>query len=346
MIATKGYRCNRLPLADVRYSAEGEFLVKDTLLASPEILARTYRQVGMELANIGKYRPDVVISDSALSTVLAAKALGLPTYTVLNQLNLTSSVERRSFHSRLFSVGMSAGMGKLWELSDEVLFPDLPPPYTISEGNLWGTDLDNSRYIGFIFSTEKGPDDGPSKEFAASPRPKVYWQVSGPPRTRRPFLEAALRAAEALSTKFVFAISSGDPGGETTAAVVPGGWRYGWCSIADTYFRASDVIVSRAGHGTLAQAITTGKPSLLVPIPRQPEQEGNARKAEKLGVSTVLRQDELAPARVEEALTALIGGDYASRSRALREVAERYDARKTILAAVESRAMPGRRGRR
>ena len=342
LVSSRGYRCNPLPLADVRYSSEGEFLVRETLIASPLILGRTFRQVGLELANMRKYGPDVVISDSALPTVLAAKVLGLPAYTVLNQLNLTSSVEKMGSLSKLFSVGVSAGMSKMWKLSDEVLFPDLPPPYTISERNLWGAGLGNSRYVGFIFSTEGGPDDRPSKEFASSPKPKVFWQVSGPPPTRGPFLKAALRAAAELSGEFIFAISAGDPGGETDAAKVPGGWQYGWCSISDTYFRSSDVIVSRAGHGTVAQAITSGKPSLLVPIPKQPEQEGNAQKAERLGVSLVVRQGELTPVRVKESLHALLGDAYASRSESLKEVAERYDARKAILSAIESGARRGR----
>lgn len=65
------------------------------------------------------------------------------------------------------------------------------------------------------------------------------------------------------------------------------------CTLAQHYFRSCDVVVSRAGHGTLAQAITCTKPTLLVPIPNQTEQAGNCAKAVKPDISLSVAQDEL-----------------------------------------------------
>jgi len=154
LIKDHGYPCNDLPLADVQYSESGAFLLKETLIAYPTILARTYKQLGEEIANIERFGPDVVLSDSALPTILAARILRVPAYTVLNQLNLTSSHGNKGFLSRQLSVGISAATGKLWEFSDEVLLPDLPPPYTISEKNLWGSNVEKTRYVGFLAPSE------------------------------------------------------------------------------------------------------------------------------------------------------------------------------------------------
>jgi UDP:flavonoid glycosyltransferase YjiC (YdhE family) len=52
LIERKGYRCNRLPLADVRYAETGEFSLRGTLAASLSILGRAYQQLGKELSNI------------------------------------------------------------------------------------------------------------------------------------------------------------------------------------------------------------------------------------------------------------------------------------------------------
>ena len=42
-------------------------------------------------------------------------------------------------------------LGLFWSLSDEILMPDLPPPYTISEANITGSDVANRvRYVGFM----------------------------------------------------------------------------------------------------------------------------------------------------------------------------------------------------
>lgn len=346
LIRDLGYRCNRLPLADVRYSETGEFQVKETLLASPSILARTYQQLAFELANIGHFDPDVVLSDSALPTVLAGRILRRPTFTVLNQLNLTSRQGDERALSRLLSVGTSAGMGRLWEFSDEIILPDLPPPYTISEKNLWGSNVEKTRYVGFLASSGKGLHDQASREFTAERLPKVFWQVSGPPRTRSAFLKAALELAEALSSRYAFVVSAGDPRGNAAARRFGGGWFYEWCDIADVYFESCDVVISRAGHGTVGQAITSSKPSLLVPIPRQPEQEGNADKAARLGVSIVLGQDELTEGKLSESLDALLRGGYADRSRRLGELARRFDARAAMVEMIESAAKRARPGRR
>lgn len=346
LIASRGYRCNDLPLADVKYSDNGEFQVKETVLDSPSILARTAKQFVTELANIGRFAPDAVLSDSALPTVLAGKARRVPTYTVLNQLNLTSSHGRKGAPSRLFSVGMSAGMGELWELSDHVFLPDLPPPYTISEKNLWGSGVGNTRYVGFLFSRDVSQPDEAALEFSREKKPKVFWQVSGPPKTRSALVEIALQLSEALSDEFSFVVSGGDPLGSKSPRKVGQVWYYDWCDIADLYFRACDAVVSRAGHGTIAQAIMSSKPMLLVPIPRQPEQEGNADKAAKLGVSITLQQWALSAETLRSSLRSLMDGAHREDARRLGEVASEYDARSTIVSAMESGAARARRGPR
>jgi len=338
LIEDRGYRCNRLSLADVRYSESGAFQVKETLLASPSILAHTYEQLGSELANISHFGPDVVLSDSALPTVIAGKILGLPTYTVLNQLNLTSSHGDRRVLPRLLSVGTSASMGKLWELSDEVLLPDLPPPYTISERNLWGTGVGRTRYVGFLQMSNVGQPDTAAVEFSAAPRPRVFWQVSGPPKTRPGFLKRALECAQALSEQYTFVVSAGNPTGSRVPSRIPGGWFYEWCEIADFYFRACDVVISRAGHGTIGQAIMNAKPSLIVPIPKQSEQEGNALKAVRLGVSLRLSQNELNPSSVRAAIGTLLEPGLVARSEKLGAWASKYNARDEIVRVIEAAA--------
>ncbi|MDA4121209.1 MAG: hypothetical protein OK404_02240 [Thaumarchaeota archaeon] len=343
LLIRRGYPCHSLPLADVRYSESGEFALKETMLDWPSILARTYQQILQEVANIHRFRPDAVLSDSALSTVLAARILRLPIFTVLNQLNLTSSHGGKGAAARLLSTGISAGMGKLWEFSDEVLLPDLPPPYTISEKNLWGSNVEKTRYIGFLIPTESAKPDAAALDFSGTSRPKIFWQVSGPPRTRTIFLKAALRAAEALSDRYTFVITGGSPSLSTHSSRIPGGWYYGWCEIAEYYFRTSDLVVSRAGHGTIGQTITSSKPSLLVPIPRQPEQEGNAEKAARLGVSLRLSQDDLSVERLQESIEMLLGGGFQEKAKALGETARRFDAKKEVVKTIEAASTGGRR---
>jgi UDP:flavonoid glycosyltransferase YjiC (YdhE family) len=297
-----------------------------------------------EVGYIDRFHPDVVLSDSALSTVLAGRILRLPVYTVLNQLNLTSSHGGEGAVSRLLSTGISAGMGKLWEFSDEVLLPDLPPPHTISEKNLWGSNVEKTRYVGFLTPSESGIPDQAALEFASGNLPKVFWQVSGPPKTRANLLKVAVRCAEALEGSCSFVVSGGSPSSNTRPVKIAGGWYYGWCDIADFYFKACDVVVSRAGHGTIGQTIMSSKPSLLVPIPRQPEQEGNADKAVRLGVSLRVSQDDLSPNKLKECFDTLLDGGFAERAKALGEAARAFDAKEEIVRTILGAANGGRPG--
>jgi UDP:flavonoid glycosyltransferase YjiC (YdhE family) len=336
MIKGRGYPCNELPLADVLYSDDGSFSLRGTMESSPRILARVYKQVYREAANIARFRPAVVLSDSSLSTVIAAKLCEVPVLTVLNQLSLTSSQSGRGFGVKLLAFGTSTFIGRLWELSDEVLLPDLPPPYTISERNIWGSEVSKTRYIGFLQMAPRSEIDPTAHRLAGDPRRKVFWQVSGPPRTRLPFLRKALEVAEALSDEFVFVVSSGDPAGSVVPKAIPGGWCYGWCRYPERLFSACDVVVSRAGHGTIGQSIIASKPSLLVPIPNQPEQEGNAQKAQRLGVALCVEQEDLSIERVCGAMQRLTESEARDRVRRLGEYARGFDGVGEVMSAVRS----------
>jgi UDP-N-acetylglucosamine--N-acetylmuramyl-(pentapeptide) pyrophosphoryl-undecaprenol N-acetylglucosamine transferase len=338
MVEGRGYDCNQLPLADVRYSDDGAFSLRETMVASPLTMARTYRQTYMEARNIARFRPRVVLSDSSLPTVIAAKLAGIPVVAVLNQLRLASPHGRNRPSVSLLSAGLTAAMGKLWELSDEILLPDLPPPYTISERNLWGNRVRKTRYIGFLQGSFSAVRDPIATRLLADPRNKVFWQVSGPPKTRGPFLERALEVSRRLSDRFVFVVSGGDPAADSEAREIPGGWYIGWCRDPGAFFSSCDVVVSRAGHGTVSQAITASKPSVLVPIPRQSEQEGNALKAQRLGVSLCIGQDELTTSRTLEAIESLLSGGTAERVARLGMYASRFNAVEEVVSAVSARA--------
>jgi UDP:flavonoid glycosyltransferase YjiC (YdhE family) len=322
-----------LPLADVRYNEEGELSVKETVASSGVIMARAYQQLRLEISNMVKFDPDVVLSDSVLSTVLAARIVGKRVITVLNQLKIESS-QRESVPHRLLSAGTSEGLGTLWGLSEKILLPDLPPPLTLSENNLWNANVDNTKYIGFLTPQDEGAPDEAHRSFVESRHPRIFWQVSGPPKTRSPFLRKAFEISDALSDIYSFVLTGGDPAGSTEPRAIPGGWYYGWCTLVPCYFKDCDIVVSRAGHGTLAQSISNGKPSLLVPIPGQTEQEGNSGKAMKLGVALTVSQEELTLAKFKETVELLMGGDFASNCSKIGAVARGFEARREILSAL------------
>jgi UDP:flavonoid glycosyltransferase YjiC (YdhE family) len=346
-IEKRGYVCNRLPLADVAYTEGGELSLKRTVAATPLILGRTYRQLGMELANMKRFGPDVVLSDSVVSTVVAARLIDVRSYTILNQLNLAAQTGEMRAVTLLLSEGTTAGMAKLWSLSDRVLLPDLPPPYTISESNLRDGKVKDAQFIGFLADLGDRTPDGIGASFSSDPRPKVFWQVSGPPKTRGPLIRKARQIISKFSKEYVFVLTDGNPRGGHAPKAIDGGWEYEWCDVSSFYHSVCDIVVSRAGHSTIAQSILNSKPSLLVPIPGQTEQHGNAAKAARLGVAIAVEQDDLSAQVFGESVEKLRAEPCFSRSRELGKIARSYDAAGEIVRIVEgsSSARRGPRGR-
>jgi len=338
-LKTKGFRCNDVPLVDVAFNDAGAFSATETLKRSPLLMARLCTQVQREVGNLGRFAPQAVLSDSMVSTVVASRLMGIRSVAILNQFRLISSPRTPKMIGQVLAGGSITLVNAFWEFCDEILVPDLPPPYTISERNLWGAGSASSRaqYIGFLTPRRDAGTGGGEllqRWRGEKRRRKVFWQISGPPPTRGPFLAKALEAAKALEEEYLFVITAGNPGGETTPSLVPGGYLYQWCDTSHAFVDSCDVVVSRAGHVSISDYVLRAKPCLLVPIQSQTEQIGNANKAEKLGFAVVADEGELDPRKVGEALRELAEERYARRAQEMRRLAEGFDAVRAVLGAL------------
>ncbi len=75
---------------------------------------------------------------------------------------------------------------------------------------------------------------------------------------------------------------------------------------------AADLVLSRAGLGTLSELAALGKPMLLVPMPRS-HQLANARVAAQAGAARVVAEEALTPERLVGLVDALLA-DMAARA--------------------------------
>ena len=158
-VSLRGYKCATVSPVEFAWSMEGGFSVKDSIANIPLWFANFSRQVNQETRNMLKFKADIVVSDSRLSPLMAAKLLKVPSIVILNQIKLLLSPRLRTIAaSRIFENLTGEFLGSLWAMADRVLVPDLPPPYTLSAHNTWGLGSASRKieYIGF-----------------ASPRPTV-----------------------------------------------------------------------------------------------------------------------------------------------------------------------------
>ncbi|MDQ5876681.1 MAG: hypothetical protein M3288_07560, partial [Thermoproteota archaeon] len=342
-VSLRGYKCATVSPVEFAWSMEGGFSVKDSIANVPLWFANFSRQVNQETRNILEYNPDVVVSDSRLSPLMAARLLKVPSIVILNQIKLLLSPRLHEIAaSRIFESVIGEFLGSLWAMADRVLVPDLPPPYTLSAHNIWdvGSASRKVEYIGFA-----SPRPTVNKEDMTKVvdnlgfdkrRPLVFVHVSGPIQTRSALLKIAVETAKILDPKIQFVISAGNPSGKSDPIRIGRlSWYYEWCPVRDEIFAACDLLVLRGGHVALSQAIQFGKPVVTVPIENHGEQLGNSAKVSELGAGIMLHQKGLRPEQLGEAIEKVLGNpDYNKKAGELQRLAETLNGVHNIVQIV------------
>jgi UDP:flavonoid glycosyltransferase YjiC (YdhE family) len=89
---------------------------------------------------------------------------------------------------------------------------------------------------------------------------------------------------------------------------------YDWIEDQDSMIGRSDVLIARAGHGTIMKSLTHGKPMVLIPIPDHTEQYGNARRAKALRVAEIVDQSSLDSTTLRTAVRQILETDLYRRN--------------------------------
>jgi UDP-N-acetylglucosamine--N-acetylmuramyl-(pentapeptide) pyrophosphoryl-undecaprenol N-acetylglucosamine transferase len=331
------------PAIDLKWSSEGGFSSKDSFLGFPRAIITFFKQIGFESDLLSRFGPKVVLSDSRVSPIFAAKSKSIPVVTLLNQFKvLFPSRFRGNVMSNFYERIAGNVLGLFWSLSDEVLMSDLPPPYTIGEANVKGTDVSNRlRYVGFTSPNQKVDQarlDKVQRALELDQKPLVFIQISGPNATKKNFLYASTNSMAELSRKFNVVLSLGYPKGSSLPKRVGiGAWVYDWCPVKDELLQLSSAVVSRAGHGTIGQCINLGKPAVLVPIFNHSEQIANADKYQKLGLGVELRSEQLTRQKLIASVSDCVyNPGFREKSRDLMEISNKMDGVAGVVETMKS----------
>ena len=344
-VSRRGYKCATVSPVEFAWSMEGGFSVKHSLANVPIWFANFSRQVNQETRNMLMCSPDIVVSDSRLSPILAARLLKVPSVVLLNQIKLLLSPRLRDVAaSRIFENVIGEFLGSMWAMADRVLVPDLPPPYTVSAHNVWdiGSAARKVEYIGFASPKPQISEEQVSK--AANTlgfdrmQPLVFVHVSGPFQTRPALIKVALETAKRLDPKIQFVISEGNPKGESKPRRMGKlSWFYEWCPIRDEIIAISDLLVLRGGHVALSQAVQFGKPVVTVPIENHGEQLGNSAKVAELGAGVMLHPRRLRPEALGDAIKKVLGNsEYRKKAERLQRRAESLNGIDNVVQIIRS----------
>ncbi|VFJ15201.1 UDP-N-acetylglucosamine--N-acetylmuramyl-(Pentapeptide) pyrophosphoryl-undecaprenol N-acetylglucosamine transferase [Candidatus Nitrosocosmicus franklandus] len=290
-IKGQGFECNLVPPVEFHWGKDGEFSVKNNINKIPQWLVNLPWQINKEIKYLKKFNPQVVVSDSRLSPLIASNILQIPRILVINQIKLLLTPRLREFKAaKIFETCNAELMGGLWNIADRILVPDLPPPYTISEENINSVKSVRKKieYIGFTTPRVELSQTHINKVRRDlkldSTKPVIFVHISGPQDTRLPIINALIRILKNQRV-FQIIISEGKANGSVQPRKISENiWYYEWCPCRDEIFLISDILIIRGGHTAISQAIQFGKPFISLPIESHGEQLSNAEKIVKLGI--------------------------------------------------------------
>jgi UDP:flavonoid glycosyltransferase YjiC (YdhE family) len=301
------------------------------------------RQLIGEVRQISAFEPDVVISDTRISTLIAAFILRKPRILILNQYSVQMPKDDRKhrmadrpilFAAKIIWRYVSAMLELAWGVSDLIIVPDLKAPYTISRYNLAIPPgiRRKVRLVGPLTPSKLNFPNGARS--AANARPLVFACVSGPATDRRYLVNKLTDILKAFPGDYELILSCGDPNGSFGEKRIGNLTVHEWMTEQSYWrtFERADVIVSRAGHETIMKAISEGKPLVLIPPPNHTEQANNAKRAEELGVAVVLDQSMLDA----EELAGAISRSLKENRENARRLSETLGSESGIRAVVEA----------
>jgi UDP-N-acetylglucosamine--N-acetylmuramyl-(pentapeptide) pyrophosphoryl-undecaprenol N-acetylglucosamine transferase len=345
LLSSLGYQCNVAPSLDFVWTSEGRFSIASSIAHIPTYFVNFSRQINYEVGHIIGFRPDVVVSDTRLSPVFASKIVRVPSIVILNQVRLLLSPRLRQYRvARCFEAINGEVLGLGWTMSDKILVPDLPPPYTIAENNIWGTNSIRNKleYVGFIAPRTSIIESNTARVCSElglnRAKPIVFVHVSGPMETRTPLIRLAMDACKNLAEDVQYIISAGHPGGNPCPKSIHGrGWFYEWCPVRDELFSLSSLIVLRGGHAGISQAIRYGKPVVTIPIENHGEQLGNSEKIVSLGLGIAVTTNPVCPEHISDAINlVLLEPNYRKKAQELMELSEELNGVNNIVNIVRS----------
>ena len=287
------FQCKKIYPLDISWKKNGTVSTTKTMIRSPFLSGIFLYHLKEEYKFLKKYKPDVVFSDSRLSPILCANKLKIPSIVILNQIKLLVEI-RNKRRKRLETINGRL-LGKLWNYADEIFIPDLPPPYTICKENIQGVDSikDKITYIGFI--TKQRED---KRKFSIineldidKDKKTIYVQVSGPRQSRLNVYHKIIKQMEPVKDEYNIIISKGDPKGRSIPKKKEYWTEFEWCPWIEM-FEVSDCVIIRGGHSSIGNAISAGKPSIIIPIENQSEQIQNAIRVNELDLGIYMKNKE------------------------------------------------------
>ncbi|XRO74819.1 MJ1255/VC2487 family glycosyltransferase [Methanocaldococcus sp. 28A] len=286
------------------------------------------KAIRREIEIIKEYNPDLIISDCKYSTIVAAKLLKKPVICISNQ-NYT----KYKLKTDLIVYPTMKALNIINERCERFIVPDFPPPYTICEYNL--KIIKNMEFIGPLirYDIEDEDNDENTKE-------NYILSVIGGFEYRYKILEELGKIALKNNLNVKLVCGSYEVAKKLKNDLKLHSYKDKDIEIIPIttnmkeLIKNAELIISSGGHSTIMEALSFGKPLIVIPDLDHPEQGNNAKKVHNLGCGIALSYKELY--RLEEAIFDITNIKFYKRNALkMRELAKKYNGKKNIKKIID-----------
>ncbi|MDH5806270.1 MAG: glycosyltransferase [Candidatus Methanomethylicaceae archaeon] len=340
-----GFNVEEVPKITFYEKEDGTFDIRRTLSAGPKIIIKFFQQIGAEINLIEHFKPDVVVSDSRLSSIIAAKIMGFKSVLILHQLRIMiphlKPINRKikqkikNFVERL---GLEI-LGSLWNLSNVIIVPDFPPPYTIAKANVVPSNryINKLKLVGPIISKypwDLPPSEEIRKKLGVDDRPLIFAAMSGTIAEKKYITEILIKIFQDFPDDYNIIVSKGFPNRNSFNNLKNGNKNliiFDWVEDRYSILKACDLLITRGGHNTVSEAIYYGKPMIIIPTPAHSEHQGIAKSMEEMGLAKSIQQYNLSKNTLLEAINEILNSsEFISRVEKAKNFAHNFNAMETI----------------
>jgi len=340
-----GFTVGEVPPLRVFEKEDGAIDFRRTLSIGPKSLYKFALQTGAELDLIEHFKPDLVISDSRLSTILAARMRRIIPILILHQLRIM--IPHRNPITRQISKEVKAQverlgleiLGSLWKLSKVIVVPDFPPPYTIAKANVVPSYqyIKKLKLVGPVIPMhpdELPPSDEIKKSLGFDERPLIFAAISGTLAEKKLIVGKLIEIFNDFPEKYNIVITRGLSDADSLRFTHFSNKRlqvFNWVDDRYKYLKACDLLITRGGHNTVSEAVYFGKPMVVIPTIAHSEHQGIAESIVKMKLGSSIQQYNLSNnALIANIRDVLESSVYSKNVAKAKQFAERFNAVESI----------------
>ncbi len=269
-IERKGYKTVEIPPEIKLVGESGSLNLKSSIIYT--LKNESVFDIFKVLNLLKEKKPDIVVSDSYFTGVVASKIRRIPVYLIVNQSNMETFFKNGGIAIRTMGGIIKQFYTCIFRRVDRIIIPDFPMPYTVCRLNLaFEEKVSKNLFFSGPLTLEKFDD----VKAEVLQKPHILSLIGGF-GYREPIFRKVIEVAK-LDKSINYTLLSGPSLNPDAFSHLPENVTIKhFINNQFPYLKASDLVIAPGGHSTIMEALTLGIPVISFPDINHSEQESNA----------------------------------------------------------------------